>query len=489
MYGVGALMWRIVAGGRRPWEPPNPLSVERRSHAALGGQRDPLPSARELGARRFKPSLLEVIDRCLCLPEAERVQSCGELLDVLSNGRNSDAARPVSVASATSIGTAKSTKNPRARKVALAAIVAVLGLGFLVPQWWSPATDNGPVSVNVEVTDSSRPSDRGGSTGQVASRTDQGESIQGEGTPSSTLGGQRPTDVPDAVEASGSTQPEETLSTETGKLDTGTRRQIPEDQSAGSDRADRGAETAEAATDSTLGGAQGEDRQRVEASLQAESSVPGTESRSDRPPASAEQRVESVTKTDADSQGEGTPSSSSGGQQPTDVPESVEASGRTQLEEHRRTETANLDSDTGTQSREDQPDVPDRTDRGAEAASDSTLGGAQSEESQRVESPSHAEPSVPVTESRSNRLPAPAEQRIEPVTKTDAETQGSSSSRSRNQRGLARYWTEGSHEDDVLRIQGTPKGVSKYPTPRWEGLRVKRVNGLNRHRTRNRQFQ
>ena len=27
-----------------------------------------------------------------------------------------------------------------------------------------------------------------------------------------------------------------------------------------------------------------------------------------------------------------------------------------------------------------------------------------------------------------------------------------------------RRWTEGSHEDDVLRIQGTPKGVSKYPS-------------------------
>ena len=29
----------------------------------------------------------------------------------------------------------------------------------------------------------------------------------------------------------------------------------------------------------------------------------------------------------------------------------------------------------------------------------------------------------------------------------------------------------------------------QHPNPRWEGLRVKRVNGLNRHRTRNRQFQ
>ena len=26
------------------------------------------------------------------------------------------------------------------------------------------------------------------------------------------------------------------------------------------------------------------------------------------------------------------------------------------------------------------------------------------------------------------------------------------------------HWTEGSHEDDVLRIQGTPKGVTKYPS-------------------------
>ena len=58
MYAVGAVMWRMVAGGRRPWEPPDPMKVERRAHALVRGQADPLPSARELGAERFSAAVL-----------------------------------------------------------------------------------------------------------------------------------------------------------------------------------------------------------------------------------------------------------------------------------------------------------------------------------------------------------------------------------------------------------------------------------------------
>ena len=83
MYGVGALMWRMVAGGNRPWEPPHPVRVELRSHAALGGAEDPLPSASELGKGRFPPRLLEAIDQCLRLRETERIQGSHELLEVI----------------------------------------------------------------------------------------------------------------------------------------------------------------------------------------------------------------------------------------------------------------------------------------------------------------------------------------------------------------------------------------------------------------------
>ncbi len=83
MYGVGAVMWRMVAGGKRPWEPPHPVRVEQRSHAALGGTEDPMPSARELGAGRFPSQMLEVIDRCLRLRETERMQGSRDLLKAL----------------------------------------------------------------------------------------------------------------------------------------------------------------------------------------------------------------------------------------------------------------------------------------------------------------------------------------------------------------------------------------------------------------------
>ena len=83
IYGVGAVMWRMVAGGNRPWEPPHPVRVELRSHAALGETEDPMPSAGALGKGRFPPRMLESIDQCLRLRETERIQDSQELLEVL----------------------------------------------------------------------------------------------------------------------------------------------------------------------------------------------------------------------------------------------------------------------------------------------------------------------------------------------------------------------------------------------------------------------
>ena len=57
-YGAGAVMWRIVAGGKRPWEPPYTMHVELRSHAALEGTEDPMPSAIGMGKGRFRLRLL-----------------------------------------------------------------------------------------------------------------------------------------------------------------------------------------------------------------------------------------------------------------------------------------------------------------------------------------------------------------------------------------------------------------------------------------------
>ena len=85
LYGAGAVMWRMVAGGKRPYEPPNPVKVESRTHAVLRGESDPMPSARELGRGRFSERVLGAIDKCLELREADRVQGCAELLGLLDS--------------------------------------------------------------------------------------------------------------------------------------------------------------------------------------------------------------------------------------------------------------------------------------------------------------------------------------------------------------------------------------------------------------------
>ena len=464
LYGAGAVMWRMVAGGRRPWDPPNPLRVERRSHAALSGERDPLPSACELGVGRFNPEILASIDKCLRLQEAERVQSCGELLDVLRQEKSNDAGGPVTVAS---VKPRKSAKKPRAWKVALAAMAAALVLSFVAVQWRAPATEEGSNSVNVANTGSSRPGDRVETGRQVASRTDQREPIQMDGIPASTLGSQLPTDVTQSVETSASTQFGGSLRNEIGNVDSDTRLQGPEDRLEGSDRADRRGESAMAADESTLGGAQGEHGEHVRSPLDAKSSEPVVGSGTDRRQELPRERIEPTTKTDANTQVEGISDLTSRRKQLTDVTESVEASGGKQFDGNLSNEIGNLDSDSRPPIPEDQLEVADHGDQRGEtalAADESTSGGAQDERGEHVESPLDAKSSDTVAASEARRRLDSAGQRIEPTTKTDAETRGTSDSRLRNQRGSRSYWTVGSHEDDVLRIQGTPTGVTKYPS-------------------------
>ena len=96
MYAVGAVMWRMVAGGNPPWEPPNPVKVEKRANAVLRGGADPLPAARELGAGRFSPPVLDAVDRCLKLKEEERVRDSVELLGLL-HGESGTVAAPAAL--------------------------------------------------------------------------------------------------------------------------------------------------------------------------------------------------------------------------------------------------------------------------------------------------------------------------------------------------------------------------------------------------------
>lgn len=85
LYAVGAVLWRAVAGGNRPREPPDPRRAELRMLAVLKGEPDPLTSAVRLGSDRFSRGFLEAIDGCLALRAKERVDSCSQLLALLRN--------------------------------------------------------------------------------------------------------------------------------------------------------------------------------------------------------------------------------------------------------------------------------------------------------------------------------------------------------------------------------------------------------------------
>ena len=86
LYGFGAVLWRMVAGGNRPWEPPNPVKVERRANAGLREADDPLPAAKELGAGRFADEILETIDGCLQLRDSERIRESDRVVQMLQGG-------------------------------------------------------------------------------------------------------------------------------------------------------------------------------------------------------------------------------------------------------------------------------------------------------------------------------------------------------------------------------------------------------------------
>ena len=83
LYGYGAVLWRMVAGGNRPWEPPNPVKVESRANARVREAEDPLPMAKELGAGRFAEGLLETIDGCLQLRDTERLGDTERVVELL----------------------------------------------------------------------------------------------------------------------------------------------------------------------------------------------------------------------------------------------------------------------------------------------------------------------------------------------------------------------------------------------------------------------
>ena len=97
LYSLGAVMWRMVAGGcpddSRLFVPnelagsendslvwsPMPRQVEKRAYALKRGWVDPMPVAVDLGSGRFSSHMLKSIDHCLALYPEDRAQSCGEV--------------------------------------------------------------------------------------------------------------------------------------------------------------------------------------------------------------------------------------------------------------------------------------------------------------------------------------------------------------------------------------------------------------------------
>ncbi|MCY4224053.1 MAG: serine/threonine-protein kinase [Bacteroidetes bacterium] len=85
IYGIGALMWRIVAGGNPPFDPPIPMNSQKRAFDLMHGREDPLPSSTVIGAERFSHQILQAIDDSLIINVKNRIQSCKELMERLDS--------------------------------------------------------------------------------------------------------------------------------------------------------------------------------------------------------------------------------------------------------------------------------------------------------------------------------------------------------------------------------------------------------------------
>ena len=156
VYAAGAVMWRTAAGE-------NPPKVENRAFAALRGEADPMPSARELGAGRFSPGVLNAIDRCLKLNEKERIRGCGELLRLL---RGAGAAGQEPAEKEPAIERREAPAQARSRRKSWgipAAAGVILAAGYALAVW----TGAGRASRETEAV-STVPQDAGGSLEDAA---------------------------------------------------------------------------------------------------------------------------------------------------------------------------------------------------------------------------------------------------------------------------------------------------------------------------------
>jgi len=85
IYSFGAVLWRILAGQKRPSQNDgvNPPTVESRAAALLSGKEDPMQSALKLAAGTMNKQFLLAIDHCLKVRSEHRIKNGRDLLGIL----------------------------------------------------------------------------------------------------------------------------------------------------------------------------------------------------------------------------------------------------------------------------------------------------------------------------------------------------------------------------------------------------------------------
>ena len=176
VYGVGAVAWRVIAGGSPPWSPPNPVSVQRRLYSQLQGKGDSMPAAAELGKGRFTTLLLQAVDECLIMSEGNRTQSSEELLGRIRrasatpqvpfkvSARRSASGQDAPPRSPAQHQLEKRRKRTSAKfTLVLAAIVCVPVIGFALSSVFqnnSPSPGSGTRASNESVLSATQPATR-----------------------------------------------------------------------------------------------------------------------------------------------------------------------------------------------------------------------------------------------------------------------------------------------------------------------------------------
>ncbi len=132
IYAIGAVMWRVVAGGNPPWDPPVPKGAALRANAVLEGKRDPLPSAVDLGHGRFSPELLKAIDQCLMILAADRISDAEELNRILNNRQSPTVLDPADDSSSRIASTSSTRRKSMPGLAWCIAVGLLVGTGYCV---------------------------------------------------------------------------------------------------------------------------------------------------------------------------------------------------------------------------------------------------------------------------------------------------------------------------------------------------------------------